>query len=115
MVCGPSHVNATLVRSRYRPIHPFRSNSSGKFVTYGDTPPTIDLVLLNPEAEEGVAGDTYESATELAGRRSTETSLVGVPAGYSSGLLEVVVPSENRRVSTLLLSLSPLGIPSRSH
>jgi len=45
----------------------------------------IDLVLLNPEVNEDVAGDAYELATELAGHSSTGAGPVGVPTSGPSG------------------------------
>jgi len=98
-VYSPSLANATYISAAGQYLH-FRSNSSGKFVTSGDTTAQIiqsdilvkngvfhiiDRVLLNPEVNEEVADNAYESATELAGHSSTETGPVGVPTGGSSG------------------------------
>lgn len=98
-VYSPSLANATYISAGGQYLH-FRSNSSGKFVTSGDTTAQIiksdvlvkngvvhiiDRVLLNAEVNEDVADHAYESATEAAGHSSTETGPVGVPTGGSSG------------------------------
>jgi uncharacterized surface protein with fasciclin (FAS1) repeats len=97
-VYSPSFVNATYVSSAGQYIH-VSSNSSGKFVTSGNTTAQIiqpdvltkngvfhiiDRVLLNSDVNEGAAHSAYDSATQLAGHSSTETGPVGVPTGGSS-------------------------------
>jgi len=96
---SPSFVDVTYVSAAGQYLH-LNTNSSGKFVTSGNTTARItqpdvltkngvfhiiDRVLLNPEVNEDVAEGAYESATELAGHSSTETGPVGVPTGGSSG------------------------------
>ena len=99
-VYSPSFVNVTYISAAGQYLH-FNTNSSGKFVTSGDTTARIvqpdvltkngvfhiiDRVLLNSQVNDGVASDAYESATELAGHSSTETGPVGVPTGGSMGV-----------------------------
>lgn len=94
-----SFVNSTYVSAAGQYLQ-FSSNSTGKFVTSGNTTARIiqpdvlvkngvfhiiDRVLLNSEVNEDAAGNAYSSATELAGHSSTETGPVGVPTGGSSG------------------------------
>ena len=97
-VYSPSFVNVTYVSAAGQYLH-FKTNSSGKFVTSGDTTARItqpdvftkngvfhiiDRVLLNSQVNEDAADDAFESATELAGHSSTETGPVGVPTGGSN-------------------------------
>ncbi|KAF9643665.1 FAS1 domain-containing protein [Thelephora ganbajun] len=98
-VYSPSFVNSTHVSAAGQNLH-FSSNSTGKFVTSGNTTARIvqpdvltkngvlhiiDRVLLNSEVNENAADHAYSSATELAGHSSTETGPVGVPTGGSNG------------------------------
>jgi len=95
-----SFANFTYVSAAGQYLH-FKTNSSGKFVTSGDTTARItqpdvltkngvfhiiDRVLLNAQVNEDAADDAYESATELAGHSSTETGPVGVPTGGGMGV-----------------------------
>ena len=97
-VYSPSLVNVTYVSAAGESLH-FTSNSSGKFVTSGNTTATIiqpdvltkngvfhiiDQVLLNADVNEDAASHAYSSATSLAGHSSTETGPVGVPTGGSN-------------------------------
>jgi len=98
-VYSPSFDNVTYISAAGQYLH-FRSNSSGRFVTSGDTTAqiiqpdllvkngvlhVIDRVLLNSNVNEQVAESAYESATGAARHSSTETGPVGVPTGGSSG------------------------------
>jgi len=98
-VYSSSFVNVTYISAAGQYLH-FNTNSSGKFVTSGDTTARItqpdvltkngvfhiiDRVLVNTQVNDGVASDAFESATELAGHSSTETGPVGVPTGGSNG------------------------------
>jgi len=98
-VYSPSLANATYVSAAGQYLH-FSSNSSGKFVTSGNTTAQIvqpdvltkngvfhiiDQVLLNSDVNDGAAESAYESATNLAGHSSTETGPVGIPTGGSNG------------------------------
>jgi len=99
-VYSPTLTDVTYVSAAGQNLH-FTSNSSGKFVTSGNTTARItqpdvltkngvfhiiDQVLLNPNVNENAAGGAYSSATSLAGHSSTETGPVGVPtSGSNSG------------------------------
>jgi uncharacterized surface protein with fasciclin (FAS1) repeats len=97
-VYSPSFVNVTYTSAAGENLH-FSSNSSGKFVTSGNTTAAIiqpdvllkngvihiiDRVLLNADVNEGAASHAYSSATSAAGHSSTETGPVGVPTGGSN-------------------------------
>jgi len=106
-VYSSSFDNSTYVSAAGQFLH-FSTNSSGKFVTSGDTTARImqpdiltkngvfhliDRVLMNSEVNEDAADDAYESATELSGHSSTETGPVGVPTGGTSGGINGAVGS----------------------
>lgn len=92
--------NSTYVSAAGQSLH-FTSNSTGKFVTSGNTTARItqpdvlikngvfhiiDRVLLNSDVNEDAADNAFESATSAAGHSSTETGPVGVPtSGPNSG------------------------------
>ena len=96
---SPGFVNTTHVSAAGEDLH-FSSNSSGTFVTSGNTTARIiqpdvlvkngvfhiiDRVLVNADVNQDAANNAYSSATELAGHSSTETGPVGVPTGGSNG------------------------------
>ena len=99
-VYSPSFDNTTYVSAAGENLH-FTSNSTGQFVTSGNTTARvtqpdvlikngvlhiIDRVLLNADVNEDAAGNAYSSATSAAGHSSTETGPVGVPtSGSNSG------------------------------
>jgi uncharacterized surface protein with fasciclin (FAS1) repeats len=97
-VYTPSFDNTTYVSAAGQNLH-FTSNSSGKFVTSGNTTARItqpdvlvkngvfhiiDRVLLNGDVNEDAADNAFESATDAAGHSSTETGPVGVPTSGSN-------------------------------
>ena len=97
-VYSPSLVDTTYVSAAGQYLH-FSTNSSGQFVTSGNTTARIiqpdvltkngvfhiiDRVLLNEDVNESAASSAYNSATSLAGHSSTETGPVGVPTGGSN-------------------------------
>jgi uncharacterized surface protein with fasciclin (FAS1) repeats len=97
-VYSPSFDSATYVSAGGEDFH-FTSNSSGKYVTSGNTTAQIvqpdvlikngvihiiDRVLLNTDINQNAANSAYSSATSAAGHSSTETGPVGVPTGGSS-------------------------------
>lgn len=97
-VYSPSFDNSTYVSAAGQNLH-FTSNSTGKFVTSGNTTARItqpdvltkngvfhiiDRVLLNADVNEDAADNAFESATEAAGHSSTETGPVGLPTSESN-------------------------------
>lgn len=97
-VYSPSFDGSTYVSAGGEDFH-FTSNSSGKFVTSGNTTAQIvqpdvltkngvihiiDQVLLNTDINQNAANSAYSSASSAAGHSSTETGPVGVPTGGSS-------------------------------
>ena len=97
-VYSPSFDDSTYVSAAGENLH-FTSNSSGEFVTSGNTTAQIvqpdvltkngvihiiDRVLFNTDVNEGAASSAYSSATSAAAHSSTETGPVGVPTGGSS-------------------------------
>ena len=99
-VYSSSFDNITYVSAAGQNLH-FASNSTGKFVTSGNTTARItqpdvltkngvfhiiDRVLLNTDVNEDAADNAFESATSAAGHSSTETGPVGVPtSGPNNG------------------------------
>ena len=98
-VYSPSFVNSTYISAAGQYLH-FNSNSSGNFITSGNTIAQIiqpdvltkngvfhiiDRVLPNPEVNEDATDGACESATELAGHGPTVTCPAGAPAGGSEG------------------------------
>jgi len=99
-VYSSSFDNSTYVSAAGQNLH-FTSNSTGKFVTSGNTTARItqpdvltkngvfhiiDRVLLNTDVNEDAADNAFESATSAAGHSSTETGPVGVPtSGPNNG------------------------------
>lgn len=97
-VYSSSFDNTTYVSAAGQNLH-FTSNSTGQFVTSGNTTARItqpdvltkngvfhiiDRVLLNADVNEGAAENAYSSATSAAGHSSTETGPVGVPTSGSN-------------------------------
>ncbi|KAF9779813.1 FAS1 domain-containing protein [Thelephora terrestris] len=97
-VYSPSFDGSTYVSAAGEDFH-FTSNSSGQYVTSGNTTARIiqpdvlikngvihiiDQVLLNTDVDQSAANSAYSSATSAAGHSSTETGPVGVPTGGSS-------------------------------
>ena len=97
-VYSPSFDNTTYVSAAGENLH-FTSNSTGMFVTSGNTTARviqpdvltkngvlhiIDRVLLNADVDENAASNAYSSATSAAGHSSTETGPVGVPTSGSN-------------------------------
>ena len=97
-VYSPSFDNTTYISAAGQNLH-FTSNSTGQFVTSGNTTARItqpdvltkngvfhiiDRVLLNADVNENAASSAFSSATEAAGHSSTETGPVGVPTSGSN-------------------------------
>lgn len=97
-VYSPSFSNSTYVSAAGENLR-LTSNSTGQFVTSGNTTARIvqpdvltkngvihiiDRVLVNTDVNENAANSAFSSASSLAGHSSTETGPVGVPTGGSS-------------------------------
>ena len=97
-VYSPSFVNSTHVSAAGEDLR-LLSNSTGQFVTSGNTTARIiqpdvltkngvihiiDRVLLNSDVNQNAADNAYSSASSAAGHSSTETGPVGLPTGGSS-------------------------------
>ena len=96
-VYSPSLIDGTHVSAAGEDLH-FSSNSTGTFVTSGNTTARIvqpdvlvkngvfhiiDRVLFNADVNQDAANSAYSSATSVAGHSSTETGPVGVPTSGS--------------------------------
>ena len=97
-VYSPSFVNSSYVSAAGENIH-LTSNSTGEFVTSGNTTARIvqpdvltengvihiiDRVLINSDVDQNAANNAYSSASSVAAHSSTETGPVGVPTGGTS-------------------------------
>lgn len=97
-VYSPSFPGSTYVSAAGQNLQ-FTSNSSGQFVTSGNSTARIvqpdvltkngvihivDQVLVNANVNQGAADNAYSSASSAAGHSSTETGPVGVPTGSTS-------------------------------
>lgn len=97
-VYSPSFSDSTYVSAAGENLR-LTSNSTGQFVTSGNTTARIvqpnvltkngvihiiDRVLVNTDVNENAANSAFSSASSLAGHSSTETGPVGVPTGGSS-------------------------------
>jgi uncharacterized surface protein with fasciclin (FAS1) repeats len=97
-VYSPSFVDSTYVSAAGEDLL-LVSNSSGQFVTSGNTMARIiqpdvltkngvihiiDRVLLNSDVNQDAADSAYSSASSLAEHSSTETGPVGLPTGGPS-------------------------------
>lgn len=97
-VYSPSFSGSTYISAAGENLQ-LSSNSSGKFVTSGNSTARIvqpdvltkngvihiiDQVLVNTNVNQNAANSAYSSATSAAGHSSTETGPVGVPTGSTS-------------------------------
>lgn len=97
-VYSPSFPGSTYVSAAGENLQ-FTSNSSGQFVTSGNSTARIvqpdvltkngvihivDQVLVNANVNQGAANSAYSSASSAAAHSSTETGPVGVPTGSTS-------------------------------
>lgn len=116
-VYSPSFSDSTFISAAGQNLQ-LSSNSSGKFVTSGNSTARIvqpdvliengvihiiDQVLVNTNVNQDAANSAYSSATSAAGRSSTETGPVGVPTSDPSN------KSTNGAVENLK-SISGFGI-----
>lgn len=97
-VYSSSFINSTYVSAAGENLR-LTTNSSGKFVTSGNTTARIiqpdvltkngviqiiDRVLMNSDVDQNAANNAYSSASSVAAHSSTETGPVGVPTGGPS-------------------------------